>query len=132
MSHSNTVEPATGGFTLIEALVALSIVAIALSSIGALVAGTVRGTSVIEGKLHRLGVANAVMQSLPDRNQLAIGPVTGESAGHRWRIGTASFATNTPLPPSEWMPRVVAVTVESQSAGAIEISTVRLLRRPGG
>jgi hypothetical protein len=117
---------------LIEALIALSIVAIALSSIGALIAVTVRGTSAIEGKLHRLGVANAVMQSLPDRNQLAIGPLTAESAGHRWRIGIAPFVTNTPLPPSEWVPRSILVTVESQSAGAIEISTVRLLRRSGG
>ena len=131
MSHSNTAEPATGGFTLIEALVALAIVAIALSSIGALIAGTVRGTAVIEGKLNRLGVANAVMQSLPDRHQLAMGPVAAESDGHRWQVGTAPFATNTPLP-SEWVPQRVVVTVESQSAGAIEISTVRLLRRPGG
>lgn len=132
MSHSSTADPGTDGFTLIEALVALSIVAIALSSIGALIAGTVRGTSAIEGKLNRLGVANALMQSLPDRSQLAMGPMTAESAGHRWRIGTAPFATSTPLPPSGWVPQKVLVTVESQSAGAIEISTVRLLRRPGG
>jgi len=47
------------GFTLIEALVALAIVAVALTSIGSLVATSARGAASIEARLTRLEAARS-------------------------------------------------------------------------
>jgi general secretion pathway protein I len=132
LSECNAAEPKTAGFTLIEALVALSIVAVALSSIGALIAGTIRGTKSVEAKFNRLNVASTLMTSLPDRAQLTQGPLAGAIANHPWQIRTAPFVMpNGSLQNSEWLPQSVRVTVQSPSGASIEISTIRLLRRPG-
>src|SRR5207249_6702048 len=40
----------------------------------------------IEQHLARLEAARAVMAALPDRDQLALGSLSGELDAHRWRI----------------------------------------------
>ena len=116
------------GFTLIEALVALSIVAIALSSIGALIATTARGTQSIEEHLTRLETARAVIAALPDRQQLATGTLAGQIANHSWRVDVRPFATQALSQPSggRWTPQVVTVTVRAPHGAAMQINTVRL------
>jgi general secretion pathway protein I len=120
----------SAGFTLIESLVALSIVAIGLTSIGALVASTVRTTRAIEGKLDRLAAARAVLGALPDRDHLIVGTQSGELAGHRWRLEVSRFsAGEATSQPENWVPQLVVVSVQSFSAGTMQISTVRLRRK---
>ena len=119
------------GFTLIEALVALAIVAASLASIGALIATTARGTRSIEQRPFRLEAAHAAMTALPDRDQLAQGSLSGELEGHRWRLEVAPFDAR--LDPRElWMPQAVVIAVQSPGGGVLEIPTVRLHRRSGG
>src|SRR4051794_14022727 len=72
------------GFTLVEVLVALGVLAIALAAIGSLMATTVRGTRSIETHLTLVETGRAIMTGLPDRGQLAIGSFSGEIAEHRW------------------------------------------------
>ncbi len=74
------------GFTLIEALVALAIVAAVLGSIGAVIATTVKGTRSIDQRVALAGTAGALLAALPARNLLKPGRQSGETAGHRWRI----------------------------------------------
>lgn len=132
MLSGGNLEQRSAGFTLIEALVALAIVAIALSSIGALIAGTVNGTRSVETKFNRLNIANTLMESLPERLALAQGPLTGTIADHRWQIRTGPLRlSNAADQSSAWVPQSVLVTVESPSGAAIEIATVRLVPRPG-
>ena len=121
------------GFTLLEALVALSIVAAVLSSIGALIATNVRGMRSIQAHLTRLETARSIMTALPDRTRLALGTVAGEPEGHPWRVDVAPLApSNRSLESSNpWQPLAVAVTVRSPSGGAMEVTTVRLQRRDG-
>jgi general secretion pathway protein I len=128
---SQCPEPDHGsaGFTLIESLVALSIVAIGLTSIGALVASTVRTTRAIEGKLDRLAAARAVLGALPDRDHLIVGTQSGELAGHRWRLEVSGAGEATSQQPGSWAPQLVVVSVQSSSAGTVQISTVRLRRK---
>jgi general secretion pathway protein I len=116
---------------LIESLVALSIVAIALSSIGALIASSIKGTRAIEGKLERLAVARSVLGALPDRNQLVIGTRSGEMAQHHWRFDITAFASNDIVlqQRGDWIPELVSVTVQSPTAGTMLINTVRLRRK---
>ena len=86
MWRSTAPRRGTAGFTLIEVLVALSIVATTLTSIGALIASTARGTRSIETHLTRLEITRAIMTAIPDRNQLVPGNFSGAMAGHPWRV----------------------------------------------
>jgi general secretion pathway protein I len=131
--RSTAHEDATAGFTLIEALVALSIVAIAMASLGSLIASTARGVRSIDGHLTRLETARAVMTALPDRDQLAPGALSGSIAGHPWRIEVSPFGTpiSDQKSPAQWVPQIVVMTVQSSNGAAMQISTVRLQQRDG-
>jgi general secretion pathway protein I len=124
---------AMAGFTLIEALVALTIVATSLSAIGALIATSVRGTRSIEGRLARIETARAVATALPDRDQLAKGGMSGDLAGHRWRIDVGPYPQmNTGgKQPHPWVPEHVVLSIDSAAGGTLQIDTVRLRRRNG-
>ncbi len=136
MFRSTLPDDATAGFTLIEALVALSIVAIVMASIGSLIGSSARGVRAIDGRLTRLETARAVMTALPDRGQLAPGTLSGMIADHPWRVDVLPFATQTaeqrsptdPRSAARWAPQAVIVTVQSPSGAATQISTIRLQR----
>jgi len=131
LCRSPAASSATEGFTLIEVLVALSIIAIVFAPLGGLVATSIRGTRSIESHLIRLEAARAVMTALPDRDQLVPGTFSGKSAGLPWRLAVLPFATDSQISPSSarWMPQTIVVTVESPSGATMDISTVRLQRR---
>ena len=133
MFRSTAHEDAVAGFTLIEALVALSIVAIAMASLGSLIASTARGVRSIDGHLTRLETARAVMTALPDRDQMALGALSGSIAGHPWRIDVSPLATaiSDQKLPAQWVPQTVILTVQSPNGAAMQISTIRLQRRDG-
>lgn len=124
----------TAGFTLIEVLVALAVVAISLSSIGMLIATTARGTRSIERRLTLLETTRAIVAALPDRDQLALGNFSGGLADHRWRIDVLPFnATNVdPQQAPKWVPLSVVVTVRSPDGAMLQINTLRLHRRSAG
>ena len=128
MSQSTALK-GIGGFTLIEALVALSIVAVVLTSIGALMASSARGGRSMGAHLTRLETARAVMTALPARDQLI--PASGQIASHLWRVDIVPFAAQDLAPPQQvqWVPRAVVVTVKAPSGASMEINTVRLQRR---
>jgi general secretion pathway protein I len=132
--RSTAPERSTAGFTLIEVLVALAIVAVSLSSIGALIATTVRGTRSIEHHMTRLATARTIAVSLPHRDQLVPGNFSGEVAGHRWRVDVSPFITTNvgPRQPTPWVPQTVVVTVQPPAGAPVQISTIRLHRRAGG
>ena len=131
-----SIEPrrTTAGFTLIEVLVALSIVATTLASIGALIASTARGTRSIETHLNRLEIARAIMTAIPDRDQLTPGNFSGEMAGHPWRVDVLPFVSNNMESQNDtlWAPQTVIMTVRSPTGAAMQVSTVRIQRRGGG
>src|ERR1043166_2218343 len=116
------------GFTLIEAVVALALMATVLASISALIATTVRGTRSIESRMMRLQAARSIYAALPDRQQLAPGHLTGTTMDHNWRVDVAPFAAR--VAKSQWVPLAVNVSVESPNGGTLQISTIRLHRRP--
>ena len=126
--RSNQADHLCAGFSLIEVLVALAIVSITLSSIGALVASTARGNRSIEAHLSTLETARAIMATIPDREQLAIGDWSGEMADHQWRIEVSPFAlqkTDKQIS-SPWFPQSIVVSVRSPTGVTMQVSTVRL------
>jgi general secretion pathway protein I len=133
LRHSLARKSDTDGFTLIEVLIALSIVAVSLTSIGALMASSARGVRSIESRLIRAEVARSTMTALPDRSQLKPGYIFGRISGHDWRVDVQSYATPDRRPTrGSWRPHTVVVTVRSPSGGATQINTVRLRWSDGG
>ena len=118
------------GFTLIEALVALAIVAAVLSSIGAVIATTVKGTRSIDQRLALTGAAESLLAALPARNLLKPGRQTGEIAGHRWRIDVspmdAADAGDAPQNP-RFIALAVNMRLQAPDGPAIQLTTVRLV-----
>jgi general secretion pathway protein I len=123
----------TAGFTIIEVLVALAVVAAALAAIGAVIATSVRGTRSIEQHVALVQTARAIMTGLPKRTELAPGQTAGDFAGHRWQVDVSPFVgLGDGSNASTWVPQAVVVTVRSPSGSVIRIDTVRLLRRSAG
>jgi general secretion pathway protein I len=121
------------GFTLLEVLVALAVVAVSLAAIGSLVATNIRGTRTIDQRLALVETTRAILTGLPDREQLVPGNSTGEIADHRWRLDVLPFAAPfvDPRRPTPWLPQAVVVRVQSPSGQILRLDTVRLHRGQG-
>ncbi len=122
---------AVAGFTLIEVLVALTVVAISLAAIGSLIATTIRGVRSLDTRLALIETARAVVTGLPDREELAPGNFSGDLASHRWRVDVLPFLidaidTQNPAP---WTPQSVVVRVQSPAGPILQLNTVRLRRK---
>ena len=126
-----SAERAQAGFTLIEVVVALAVVAVSLAAIGSLMATTVRGMRAVDTRLALIETARAIETSLPDRNELKIGNVAGELADHRWRVDVLPFLTGNiaAQQSNPWVPQTVIIRVQSPTGAIIEIDTVRLRQR---
>jgi general secretion pathway protein I len=118
------------GFTLIEALVALAIVAAVLSSIGAVIGVTVKGTRSIDQRLALTGAAETVLAALPARNALKPGREAGELAGHRWRLDVTPLnVVAADAPQGRFVPLAVNLRMQAQGGPAVQVTTVRLVRK---
>jgi general secretion pathway protein I len=118
------------GFTLIEALVALAIIAAVLSSIGAVIGTTVRGTRSIDQRLALSGAAETVLAALPARNALKPGRQSGELAGHRWRLDVAPLNAAADTAQGRFVPLAVNMRMQAPGGPAIQVTTVRLVPKP--
>jgi general secretion pathway protein I len=123
---------ARAGFTLIEVVVALALVAILLTAIGAVAATSARGTRSMEQHLALVETTRIVAATLPREAQGGLDGLSGEILGHRWRIGIAPFVGSGiyQIPDSPWIPQTVVVRVRSPSGAVSGFETVRLQRRP--
>jgi len=110
--------------------VALAIVAAVLSSIGAVIATSVKGTRSIDQRLALTGAAETLLAELPARNLLKPGRQSGQLAGHRWRIDVSpmdtSAADDAPQNP-RFMPLAVTMRLQAPDGPAIQLTTVRLV-----
>jgi general secretion pathway protein I len=121
------------GFTLIEVLVALAIVAILLSAIGAVIATTVKGTRSLDRRLSLNQTAQRLLASLPNRDTLQPGTKTGISGGYRWRLDVASLAAppRNSKEPIQWVPLAVTLRLQAVDGPVLRLDTVRLVRSSG-
>jgi general secretion pathway protein I len=123
------------GFTLIEVVVALAVVAISLTAIGAVAATSARGTRSMEQHLALVETSRIVAATLPRNRQAtpegSLDGLSGEILGHRWRISLAPFVGSGIYQPpdSEWIPQTVVVRVRSPTGAVYGFETVRLQRK---
>jgi general secretion pathway protein I len=122
----------TAGFTLIETLVALAILAVSVVAIGLVMGSTARGSRQLEQHVALLQAAyNALWLSFPARSLPPIGAETGQSMQHAWRAEIEPFAVDFGAPTGEvvWVPQKIRLRVQSGSGAIIDLETVRLFRR---
>ena len=115
----------SGGFTLIEALAALAIVAITLATIGNLANTTLRSGLHVQRHLAAVETLGALL-SVPLDRHLGDGAArAGEMAGRYWRIETSPMGA--PSGRSPWALEKVRVTVTGEGAGAT-LETLHLVK----
>ena|SRR5579862_4764621 len=140
--------PARGnaGFTLIEVLVAIAVLAVVLGAVGAVVGNTVRAIRSVDRRLPLLETAQSLIASLPARAALQPGTQTGTSGEFRWRIDAVLLNRNVPdnaatalptaatgtQPKVNWMPLAITVRVQGNEGPPLRLDTVRLIPRPPG
>ena len=119
------------GFTLIEVVVALALVAIIITAIGAVVTTSSRGTRSLEQHLALVETTRIVAATLPKSEQIGLDGLSGEILGHRWRVGISPFVGSgiNQVVGSPWIPQTVVVRVRSPSGAVYGFETVRLQRR---
>jgi general secretion pathway protein I len=122
------------GFTLIEVLIAIAVVAVSLTAIGSLMAASIRGTLSLEQHLALVETTRAIATGLPSRGELKLGNISGNLANHRWRVDVTPFAANNVNPrlPTPWVPQEVVIRVQSPGGPIMQVNTVRLRRRTDG
>ena len=120
----------TAGFTLIEALVALAIIAVVLGTIGSVIATTVKGTRAIDQRLALAGTAGTLLADLPARSLLKPGRRSGELAGSRWRVDVAPMKVpGGDLSSGRFVPLAVNLRLQRADGSAIQVTTVKLVPR---
>jgi len=120
------------GFTIIEVLVALALVAIVIVAVGSLMATNVRGVRSFEQHVALMQAARTVMTTgTPPRAEIRPGSLSGQIDGFRWTVDVAplggEWATDSADVP--WVPELVRVRVKSQTGAVSDIRTVRLMQR---
>ena len=118
------------GFTLIEALVALAIIAVVLGTIGSVIATTAKGTRSIDQRLALSGTAETLLADLPARGLLKPGRQSGELAGSRWRVDVTPMSVAGGNPATDrFVPMAVNLRLQRADGAAIQITTVKLVPR---
>jgi general secretion pathway protein I len=122
------------GFTLIEVLVAVAVLAVVLGAIGAVVGNTVRAIRSVDRRLPLLETAQSLIAALPARDALQPGTQTGTSGEYRWRIDAVLLNRNVPddAKAAKWMPLAITVRVQGSEGPPLRLDTVRLIPRPPG
>jgi general secretion pathway protein I len=121
------------GFTLLEALVALGVVAVSIVAIGSVVSTNSRGVKALENHVALMQSAQAVLATaIPQRKELAPGALSGQVGDFRWRVdigpvGGDWLAKGADVP---WIPELVRIQVRSPSGATVDLETVRLMRGP--
>ena len=121
------------GFTIIEVLIALAIVAVSVVAIGSVMATNVRGVRSLEQHVALLQTARTVMTAaIPSRAELRPGAVSGQTDDYRWTIDVSPLGGGWTVPDADvpWVPELVRVRVRSPTGAVSDIRTVRLMQRP--
>jgi general secretion pathway protein I len=120
-------ENARAGFTLIEVLVALAVVAICLPAVGALLATNVRGTIKVEERMQLLAAYRTLEANILDRSRLLPGLQAGQLGTTSWSIEIRLLREDeTGIGTGPWLPRAIVTTLRGRSGETLRIEAIRL------
>ena len=129
LSPETRTEAENAGFTILEVLIAIAVVASSLTAIGLLTGATTRGVRSLEQHVALVETARSVAAIVPSGANLSSIESVGELYGNRWRIGVSPFSGSAPVPESPWIPVTLVISIESPSGAALSLESVRLLRK---
>jgi general secretion pathway protein I len=121
------------GFTIIEVLIALAVVAVSIVAIGSVMSTNVRGVRSLEQHVALMQTTRSIMTSgIPPRAALAPGTVSGEEGDYRWTIDVGPLGGEKVEKDAKtvWIPELVRVRVRSPSGALSDLRTVRLIKGP--
>ncbi len=119
------------GFTLIEVLVALTVVAITLPVVGSLMEANVEGTTRVEQRVTLLAAYRSLEANLPDRSHLLPGSSSGQIDGITWSMEVRALGEDETGTRSAgaWVPLAIAITLRAPGRERFRVETLRLGRR---
>lgn len=121
-----------GGFTMIEAVVALALVAVVLAAIGQLVASNSRGARILEQHLALIDTARLIASTIPRAGAPLSDDLAGQVSGHRWQMRVSPFVDDVSIiPESRFIPQRIELRVQSPTGAILSLETVRLQNRSG-
>ncbi len=129
---SPSTERHDAGFTVLEVLVALALVAVVIVAIGSVMSGNVRGVRAMDRHVALTEATRTAMAAaIPPRDQIAQGTSSGQTEGYHWTVDVSPLGGNWTVPNSDaaWVPELVRIRVRSASGSTSDIRTVRLIRR---
>jgi general secretion pathway protein I len=130
MARAST-DRSEAGFTMIEVLIALAVVAIAIVAIGHVMSTNARGVRVLENHVALVQTAQTVFATaIPQRNELAPGSLAGQIRDYRWQVDIGPVGGGWVVDNAEiaWIPELVKIRVRSPSGAEVDLETVRLMR----
>jgi len=119
------------GFTILEVLIALAVVAIAIVAIGYVMSTNVRGVRALEDHVALMQTAQTVLTTaIPPRKEMAPGRLAGQIRDYGWQVDIGPVGGGWVIDNADvaWIPELVKIRVRSPSGAAIDLETVRLMR----
>jgi len=119
------------GFTIIEVLIALAVVAVSLVAIGSVMSTNLRGVRSLEQHVTLMQSARAVMiGELPGSGELGFGVLSGQVNDYQWRIDVGPLGEDWDVKGGDaaWRPALVRIQVRSPTGAVSDLKTVRLVR----
>jgi general secretion pathway protein I len=109
------------GFSLVEVIVALAIVALMLGAVYQVATGSVRSTERTDNYLRALTTAQSVLAQVSAQPVLQVGTTLGSSGGVAWSRSIKPYSAPAPTPET----RLYQVTVSAMRQGSkVELETV--------
>jgi general secretion pathway protein I len=121
------------GFTIIEVLIALAVVAVSIVAIGSVMSTNVRGVRLLEQHVTLMQTARSIMTTgIPPRAELGPGALSGQINDYRWKIDVGPLGGDWAVQGADvaWIPALVRVRVQSPAGAVSDLHTVRLMRGP--
>jgi general secretion pathway protein I len=121
------------GFTILEVLIALAVVAVSIVAIGSVMSTNVRGVRLLEQHVTLMQTARTVMTAgIPPRAELGPGALSGQIDDYKWTIDVGPMGEDWDVPGADvvWIPAIVRIRVRSPSGAVSDLRTVRLMHRP--
>ena len=118
------------GFTIIEVLIALAVVAVSVVAIGSVMSTNARGVRSLEQHVTLMQTARSVMAAdVPSRAEIGVGTWSGRTNDHQWRIDVSPMGDEWSAAGDQaaWIPALVRIQVRSPSGAVMDLSTVRLI-----
>jgi general secretion pathway protein I len=130
--HQPTDRP-EAGFTILEVLIALAVVAVSIVAIGSVMSTNTRGVRVLENHVALMQTAQTVLATaIPPRPQLVPGSRSGQLHDFRWQVDVGPVGGDWDPGDADvaWIPQLVTIRVRSASGATVDLKTVRLMHRP--